>query len=100
LPDIVIATSTRANQWVNNESLKLDALQHLIIDEADLVISYDGEEYLQSLAALLPPGVQKLMMSATLTEEIDTLKTLFFVDGEEPEVLDLSSEEAKEQTTL
>ncbi|KAI5362380.1 putative helicase, P-loop containing nucleoside triphosphate hydrolase [Septoria linicola] len=100
LPDIVIATSTRAHQWVNNETLKLDQLQHLIIDEADLVISYDGEEYLQSLAGLLPQGVQKLMMSATLTEEIDTLKSLFFAEGEQPEVLDLSSEEAKEKATL
>ncbi|KAF2215096.1 hypothetical protein CERZMDRAFT_94519 [Cercospora zeae-maydis SCOH1-5] len=100
LPDIVVATPARANQWVNNETLKLDRLKHLIIDEADLVLSYDGEDDLRALASLLPDGVQKLMMSATLKTEIDTLTSLFFAEGTKPEILDLSAEEAKDKATL
>ncbi|PPJ54380.1 hypothetical protein CBER1_07755 [Cercospora berteroae] len=100
LPDIVVATPARANQWVNSEVLKLEGLKHLIIDEADLVLSYDGEEDLRALASLLPDGVQKLMMSATLKTEIDTLTSLFFAEETKPEILDLSAEEAKEKATL
>ena len=100
LPDIVVATPARANQWVNSETLELEGLKHLIIDEADLVLSYDGEDDLRALASLLPDGVQKLMMSATLRTEIDTLTALFFAEGAKPEILDLSQEEAKEKATL
>ncbi|KAL9531865.1 ATP-dependent RNA helicase [Sphaerulina musiva] len=100
LPDIVVATPARAIQWVNSETMKLEGLKHLIIDEADLVLSYDGEDDLRALANLLPEGVQKLMMSATLRTEVDTLTALFFAEDSKPEILDLSQEEAKEKATL
>ncbi|EMC94006.1 hypothetical protein BAUCODRAFT_112682 [Baudoinia panamericana UAMH 10762] len=99
-PDIVVATPARAVYWMNQSLLKSDRLKYLVIDEADLVLSYGYEEDLQTLAAALPNGVQKLMMSATLRTEIDTLNSVFFADGTKPEILDLSAEEAAEKPTL
>ncbi|KAF2171740.1 hypothetical protein M409DRAFT_17975 [Zasmidium cellare ATCC 36951] len=101
-PDIVIATPGRAVQWGNSEALKIDELKHLVIDEADLVLSYGYEEDLQSIANSLPTGVQKLMMSATLRTELDTLSALFFSStaAVAPTILDLSAEEAAEKSTL
>jgi superfamily II DNA/RNA helicase len=40
----------------------------LIIDEADLILSYGYEEDLQKLLTHLPKMHQTLLMSATLTE--------------------------------
>ena len=44
------------------------------MDEADLILSYGHESDLQQLTSLIPKSVQTYLMSATLTEEISTLK--------------------------
>ena len=76
-PDIVIATPGRASLNFNNSALSLNHLSHLVIDEADLVLSYGYEEDLQRLAKALPKGIQTFLMSATLTDEVDSLKGRF-----------------------
>lgn len=62
---------------MNNAALSLEKLSHLVIDEADLVLSYGYEDDLQSVAKSIPKNVQTFLMSATLTTEVDTLKGLF-----------------------
>lgn len=89
-PDIVITTPARATQNVNNGALVLDSLTHLVIDEADLVLSYGYEEDMESLATIIPKGVQTLLMSATLTSEVNTLKGLF---SKNPAILKLEDKE-------
>lgn len=98
-PDVIVATPSRASQWLNNDVLKLDELRHLVIDEADLLLSYGYEEDLQNLAALLPTSIQTIMMSATLRAETSTL-TKLFCKSSKPVTLDLSAEEAAEKPTL
>lgn len=89
-PDIVVATPGRANILVNAEALKLENLAHLVIDEADLVLSYGHDEDLQQLAKSIPQGVQTFLMSATLKTDIDTLKGMFCQD---PTILEMDEEE-------
>ncbi|KAM0718564.1 hypothetical protein Q7P37_005634 [Cladosporium fusiforme] len=98
-PDIVISTPSRASQWISNDALKPSELTNVVIDEADLVLSYGYEEDLQSIAATLPAGVQTILMSATLRTEVDSLTTLFCKSGA-PEILDLSEQEATEKPQL
>lgn len=98
-PDVIVATPSRASQWLNNDLLKLDELRHLVIDEADLLLSYGYEEDLQNLAALLPTSIQTIMMSATLRAETSTL-TKLFCKSSKPVTIDLSAEEAAEKPTL
>ncbi|KAJ8060876.1 hypothetical protein OCU04_009957 [Sclerotinia nivalis] len=91
-PDIVIATPARASLNANTSALSLTNLTHLVIDEADLVLSYGYDEDLQNVAKIMPKGVQTVLMSATLTSEVETLKGLFCRN---PEVLKL--EEAEDE---
>ncbi|KUJ07159.1 ATP-dependent RNA helicase-like protein dbp9 [Mollisia scopiformis] len=93
-PDIVIATPARASVNANSGAFSLDNLAHLVIDEADLVLSYGYDEDLQNVAKVMPKGVQTILMSATLTSEVETLKGLFCRN---PEILTLEeTEEAGE----
>lgn len=89
-PDIVIATPARASLNINNSALSLDRLAHLVIDEADLVLSYGYDEDLQNVAKSIPRGVQTFLMSATLTDEVNTLKGLFCRD---PVMLDMEEKD-------
>ncbi|QSZ31388.1 hypothetical protein DSL72_000953 [Monilinia vaccinii-corymbosi] len=91
-PDIVITTPARASLNANVSALTLTNLTHMVIDEADLVLSYGYDEDLQNVAKIMPKGVQTILMSATLTTEVETLKGLFCRN---PEVLKL--EEAEDE---
>ena len=91
-PDIVIATPARAALNLGSSSLSLDNLAHLIIDEADLVLSYGYDEDLQNVSKAMPKGVQTILMSATLTSEVETLKGLFCRN---PAVLQLEEAETE-----
>ncbi|PVH81158.1 ATP-dependent RNA helicase-like protein dbp9 [Cadophora sp. DSE1049] len=91
-PDLVIATPARASVNLNTAAFSLDNLAHLVIDEADLVLSYGYDEDLQNVAKIIPKGVQTILMSATLTSEVETLKGLFCRD---PVVLKLEEAESE-----
>ena len=91
-PDLVVSTPSRALANVNNSALSLENLSHLVIDEADLVLSYGYDEDIHALAKAIPRGVQTFLMSATLTPEVDVLKGLFC---RSPVILKLKEEEDK-----
>ena len=97
VPDIVVSTPARAWHSVSSSALSLAGLQHLVLDEADLVLSYGYDEDMQNLARALPKGVQTVMMSATLSAELDTLKGIFCRN---PTVLDLKEEFGAEDEKL
>ncbi len=80
LPDIIVSTPARVSLNLNTSALALESLTHLVIDEADLVLSYGYEEDLQNIKKALPNGIQTTLTSATLTVEVETLKGLFCRD--------------------
>ena len=96
-PDIVVATPARAWHSVNSSGLVLDKLQYLVLDEADLVLSYGYDEDMENISRVVPKGVQTIMMSATLTEELDTLKGIFCRN---PKLLDLNEEIGEDDEKL
>lgn len=55
-PDIVIATPGRASQTLNSAILALEKLKYLVIDEADLVLSYGYEDELDAISKAIPRG--------------------------------------------
>lgn len=91
-PDLIVSTPTRVLANVNNSALSLEKLTYLVIDEADLVLSYGYDEDINGLSKAIPRGVQTFLMSATLTSEVDTLKSLFCRN---PVVLKLEDKEEK-----
>lgn len=70
----------------------MDKLTHLVLDEADLVLSYGYDEDLQNVARSITKGLQTILMSATLTTDVETVKGLFCRD---PTVLDLEEPDAE-----
>jgi ATP-dependent RNA helicase DDX56/DBP9 len=80
LPDIIVSTPARVSLNLSTSALALESLTHLVIDEADLVLSYGYEEDLQNIKKALPNGIQTTLTSATLTVEVETLKGLFCRD--------------------
>ncbi|KIV92998.1 hypothetical protein PV10_04246 [Exophiala mesophila] len=81
-PDVVVSTPARASQYLNSGKLSLEHLSHLVIDEADIVLSYGYEDDINNISTLMPRGVQTFLISATLTPEVEELKTLFCRDAQ------------------
>ncbi|XP_033191337.1 putative ATP-dependent RNA helicase DDX56 isoform X1 [Bombus vancouverensis nearcticus] len=76
-PDIVVGTPSRLLQHLKANNMKLkQSLETLIIDEADLVFSFGYEDEIRSLLNYLPIVYQAALASATLSEDVVTLKKL------------------------
>ena len=93
-PDIVISTPSRALgllqskvRWVpivhmlyliSIQTLNLSSLESLVIDEADLILSYGHDEDVRQIftGGYLPKVYQSFLMSATMTDDVETLKGL------------------------
>ncbi len=96
-PDIVLATPARAALAISTASFPADGLSLLVIDEADLLLSYGYEEDLRNVAKSIPSGVQTMLISATLTTEVGTIKSLYCRD---PATINLEDEaENKDSVT-
>ncbi|KIW04549.1 uncharacterized protein PV09_04303 [Verruconis gallopava] len=89
-PDVVIATPFKAALHINSGALSLSDLKYLVVDEADLVLSYCSSKDLDAIRKALPYNTQSFLMSATLGSETDKLKEMFCKD---PIVLQLDDEE-------
>lgn len=97
VPDIIVSTPARAWHSVNSSGLSLDKLQYLVLDEADLLLSYGYDEDMENISKTIPKGVQTVMMSATLSSELKTLKNIFCRN---PKLLDLNEEMGDEDEKL
>lgn len=74
---IVVATPGRAVAHIKKGSLQLtSSLEMLVVDEADLVLSYGYRGDMEKVIAALPQAVQSFLLSATLSEELEDLKRL------------------------
>lgn len=70
---IVTGTPGRVMDHVRRETLKLDKIQYLVIDEADLMLDMGFLEEVKEIISLLPQGRQILLFSATLEEGVKQL---------------------------
>ena len=80
-PDIIVSTPSRVMQYINAGEVSLDNISQLVIDEADIVLSYGYEDDMAAISASLPRDVQTFLISATLTPEVDELKSMFCRDA-------------------
>ncbi|KAI0369845.1 DEAD-domain-containing protein [Pilatotrama ljubarskyi] len=91
-PDIVIATPSRALALLQSKNLSLGSLESLVIDEADLILSYGHDEDVRQIfgGGYLPKVFQSFLMSATMTEDVEALKGLAL---RSPAILKLEEDE-------
>ena len=74
-PDIVISTPSRLLSHIKAGNIHLKtSVQTLVMDEADLILSFGYDEDVKSIVDALPRIYQGLLMSATLSPELDDLK--------------------------
>ncbi|ORZ17033.1 P-loop containing nucleoside triphosphate hydrolase protein [Absidia repens] len=89
-PDIIVTTPSRALAHLQAQNMILsESLQNLVIDEADLVLSFGYDDDLRKILSFLPKIYQSFLMSATLTKDIDDLKQLVL---RKPAILKLEEE--------
>eukprot|EP01116_Phalansterium_solitarium_P005837 TRINITY_DN1800_c0_g1_i2.p1 TRINITY_DN1800_c0_g1~~TRINITY_DN1800_c0_g1_i2.p1 ORF type:complete len:584 (-),score=270.38 TRINITY_DN1800_c0_g1_i2:2909-4660(-) len=93
LPDIVVATPSRLVAHLADKAVSLAQLKLLVIDEADLILSYGYAQDVQTLLGQLAKRCQTLLMSATLNHAVLGLKQLVLHN---PAVLKL--DESKQAT--
>ncbi len=79
-PEILVTTPGRLNQFLGLGMISLEDITNLVIDEADLVLSYGYENDITTISKTLPRGVQTFLMSATLTPDVETLRGIFCKD--------------------
>ncbi|KAG6890082.1 hypothetical protein C0995_012031 [Termitomyces sp. Mi166 len=91
-PDIVIATPSRALVLLQSKALSASSLESLVIDEADLILSYGHDEDIRQIfnGSFLPKVYQSFLMSATMTEDVELLKGLILRN---PAILKLEEDE-------
>ncbi|KAF5383720.1 hypothetical protein D9615_003581 [Tricholomella constricta] len=91
-PDIVIATPSRALSLLQSKALSISSLDSLVIDEADLILSYGHDEDIRQIfnGSFLPKVHQSFLMSATMTEDVELLKGLTLRN---PAILKLEEDE-------
>ncbi|EPS74267.1 hypothetical protein M569_00486 [Genlisea aurea] len=100
LPDIVVSTPACVKTCLADDLIQSKALQEslsiLVLDEADLLLSYGYEDDLTALSAHVPESCQCLLISATSSDDVEKLKKLILHN---PYILTLpESGDAKDDT--
>ncbi|MFO0624366.1 MAG: DEAD/DEAH box helicase [Polyangiales bacterium] len=71
--DVVVATPGRLLDLVDHRALRLDAIEHLVLDEADRLLDLGFADELTRVLGLVPVARQTLLFSATFAPEVEAL---------------------------
>jgi superfamily II DNA/RNA helicase len=77
--DILVATPGRLRDLVDRGACTLDRVQIAVLDEADQMADMGFLPEVTEILDLIPPGGQRMLFSATLENEIDTLVKRYLV---------------------
>ena len=72
-PDILIATPGRLLDLLAQRCIRLDAVAHLVLDEADRMLDMGFARDMRRIIALVPKARQSLLFSATMPKEVLSL---------------------------
>ncbi|GAA4455466.1 DEAD/DEAH box helicase [Rurimicrobium arvi] len=76
--DLIVGTPGRLMDLALNGSLKTKHIKRLVIDEMDEMLNLGFRTQIKSLLEQLPPKVQNLLFSATITEDVEALMADYF----------------------
>ncbi|KXH78813.1 DEAD/DEAH box helicase [Sporosarcina sp. HYO08] len=79
-PTIVVGTPGRVTELVKARRLKMFDIRHIVLDEADQLLSRDHRVAVKNLIEAANPDRQVIAVSATLTEEIEIVAKRFMND--------------------
>jgi superfamily II DNA/RNA helicase len=78
--DVVVATPGRLLDLLHQDTCSLDAVAIAVLDEADHMADMGFLPAVTSLLDRVPPGGQRLLFSATLDGQVDTLVRRYLTD--------------------
>lgn len=87
VPEILIATPGRLNDHLRRETLSLNSVHTLVLDEFDKILQLGFESDLKELVAVLPSQRKTLLVSATTDATIPA-----FINFDNPGVVDFLPE--------
>jgi ATP-dependent RNA helicase RhlE len=79
-PDVLIATPGRLLDLMQQGLVRLDAVTHLVLDEADRMLDMGFIHDVRRICAALPARRQTLLFSATMPADIQALAGALLVD--------------------
>jgi ATP-dependent RNA helicase RhlE len=78
--DIIVATPGRLLDLINQNVVRLNDLNMLVLDEADRMLDMGFIRDIRKIIALIPSRCQKVLLSATMPEEIQRLVSTMLND--------------------
>src|SRR5207253_2500255 len=88
-PDVIVATPGRLLDHVRQRNTKLDAIEQLVLDEADHMLDLGFLPQVRDILRRLPRERQTMMFSATMPDSIEMIANEFMRD---PERIDITPE--------
>jgi ATP-dependent RNA helicase RhlE len=79
-PDVVVATPGRLLDHIERRTLKVDAVEQLVLDEADHMLDLGFLPQIRSILKKLPQKRRTMMFSATMPGEIEQLANAMMQD--------------------
>jgi ATP-dependent RNA helicase RhlE len=89
--DILIATPGRLIDLMKQRAIRLDKVEHLILDEADQMLDMGFIKPIRLIVGEIPKGRQTSLFSATMPKEISHLAEELLTDPKRIQVAPLSS---------
>ncbi|GMT32193.1 hypothetical protein PFISCL1PPCAC_23490, partial [Pristionchus fissidentatus] len=76
-PQLVVCTPGKLSTMLQLRPSFLSGVRHIVLDEADLLLSFGYEQEMKFIRRNLPDHYQCILTSATLTDDMTTLKKMF-----------------------
>ncbi|KAK9749607.1 hypothetical protein RND81_02G138000 [Saponaria officinalis] len=100
-PDVLVSTPACVHKCLSTQVLQPKAVQEslsmLVLDEADLLLSYGYEDDLKAFTGHVPRRCQCLLMSATSSADVEKLKKLILHN---PYILTLPEEDGVKEEII
>lgn len=77
---LIVATPGRLEDYLKRRLIKLDDVKMLVLDEVDRMLDMGFKPSIERIAGLLPAGRQTLCYSATLSEPIRAVASLYLTN--------------------
>ncbi|HEY9899442.1 MAG TPA: DEAD/DEAH box helicase [Pantanalinema sp.] len=77
---VVVGTPGRVRDHLSRATLKLDACEAVVLDEADEILDMGFKDELEEILGKLPEGRQTLLFSATLDNDIEAIAKKYMRD--------------------
>uniref|UniRef100_A0A158Q7R8 RNA helicase n=1 Tax=Elaeophora elaphi TaxID=1147741 RepID=A0A158Q7R8_9BILA len=76
-PDFVVSTPSRLLHAMRKYGKPCESVKHVVLDEADLLLSFGYAEEMRLIKNFLPTRHQTIFTSATMTEKVEALRELY-----------------------